>query len=324
MEPFFSSLGSNPVTSFATIFAAMALVAGLETVVPLRARNRWNTAHVAPNLALTLITLSTSALLNSVLVATLAHLEVEQFGLLRLRAFGPVAHTIAVLLMLDLSFYFAHVAMHKVPVFWRFHAVHHTDPAVDVTTTVRQHPVEALIRYVFMAGFAVALGASPAAFAIYRITSALNALPEHANVRVPAWLDRLLASFTTWPNVHKLHHSRSPQETDANYGNLFSFWDRIFRTFTPPGRAEHVRYGLDGFDESAKQTTLALLVDPFRSSGARRAVVARAKRTETWRNAPDATEVGAELPRSDWRRGRTLAIERGPSIVRPMKEAGRS
>jgi sterol desaturase/sphingolipid hydroxylase (fatty acid hydroxylase superfamily) len=267
MEPFFSSLGRSPVVSFATIFAAMALVAALETVVPLRARGRWNTTHLAPNLALTMITLTTSALFNSALVAVLVDLEAKQFGLLRLQALGPAAHTIAVLLILDLSFYFAHVAMHKLPVFWRFHAVHHSDPAVDVTTTVRQHPIEAVIRYVFMAVFAVAIGASPAAFAVYRITSALNALPEHANIRVPVWLDRLLAAFTTWPNVHKLHHSRAPHETDTNYGNLFSFWDRIFRTFTPPERSVHVRYGLDGFDESAKQTTLALLVDPFRSTG---------------------------------------------------------
>jgi sterol desaturase/sphingolipid hydroxylase (fatty acid hydroxylase superfamily) len=245
----------------------MALVAGLETVVPLRARGRWNTAHLAPNLTLTLITLSTSALFNSLLVAALIDLEAKDFGLLRLLALSPVAHTVAVLLILDLSFYFAHVAMHKVPVFWRFHAVHHSDPAVDVTTTVRQHPVEAVIRYVFMAAFAIAIGAGPVAFAVYRITSALNALPEHANVQVPVWLDRLLASFTTWPNVHKLHHSRSAQETDTNYGNLFSFWDRIFRTFTAPKPGEYVRYGLDGFDESAKQTTLALLVDPFRPTG---------------------------------------------------------
>ncbi len=267
MQPFFSSLGQSPVASLATIFAAMALVAGLETVIPLRARGRWNTAHLAPNLTLTLITLTTSALLNSVLVATLADLEVRQFGLLRRQTLGPIAHTVAVLLILDLSFYFAHVAMHKLPFFWRFHSVHHADPAVDVTTTVRQHPVEALIRYAFMAAFAVAIGASPAAFAVYRITSALNGLPEHANVRVPIWLDGLLASFTTWPNVHKLHHSRSARETDTNYGNLLSFWDRIFRTFTPPHRVEHVRYGLDGFDEPAKQSALALLVDPFRSGG---------------------------------------------------------
>jgi sterol desaturase/sphingolipid hydroxylase (fatty acid hydroxylase superfamily) len=244
----------------------MALLALVEALVPLHRRTHWNRAHLAPNLALTLFTFSTSALFNAALVAVLFELEAENFGLLPLLSPGPLVHTALVLLVLDFSFYVAHVAMHKLPLFWRFHAVHHSDPAVDVTTSIRQHPVESVIRYVFMAAFAITLGASPAAFAIYRIASALNALPEHASFRVPFWLDRALSLFTTWPNVHKLHHSRDPNETDTNYGNLFSFWDRLFGTFTPPRPAMKVRYGLEGFDQPAKQTTFALLVDPFRSA----------------------------------------------------------
>jgi sterol desaturase/sphingolipid hydroxylase (fatty acid hydroxylase superfamily) len=261
---FLSSLGRNPATSGAAIFAFMGLVALLETAIPLYARGRWNRAHLAPNLALTLLAFATSALFNSALVVALAKLEAEDLGVLRLLPLGSTAHVAAAVLVLDFSFYVAHVAMHKIPLFWRFHSVHHADPAVDVTTTIRQHPVEAVIRYAFMGVFAVAIGASPTAFAVYRISSALNALPEHANVRAPFWLDQLLSLFTTWPNVHKLHHSRDASETDTNYGNLFSFWDRLFLTFTRPQPSMSVRYGLDGFDDPARQTTLALLVDPFR------------------------------------------------------------
>jgi sterol desaturase/sphingolipid hydroxylase (fatty acid hydroxylase superfamily) len=92
-------------------------------------------------------------------------------------------------LALDLSFYVAHVAMHRVPAFWRSHRVHHSDPVIDVTTTIRQHPLEGLIRYAFMATFACAFGVGLGAFIVYRTWSVLNGLLEHANLRVPRWLE---------------------------------------------------------------------------------------------------------------------------------------
>jgi len=115
-----------------------------------------------------------------------------------------------------------------------------------------------------MAAFAFVLGASPASFAVYRTASALNGLLEHANIRLPLWLDHVLALVTTWPNMHKVHHSRTPEQTDTNYGNLFSFWDRLFRTFTSSSRGTDIHYGLDGFDGMHTQTTKGLLWLPFR------------------------------------------------------------
>jgi sterol desaturase/sphingolipid hydroxylase (fatty acid hydroxylase superfamily) len=142
--------------------------------------------------------------------------------------------------------------------------VHHSDPAVDVTTTIRQHPGEGVIRYVFMAAFAIALGAPPAAFAVYRVWSVVNGLLEHANLRVPRRLDAALALVVTSPNMHKVHHSRVPSETDTNYGNVFSFFDRLFGTFTPTERGERIAYGLEDLDDASSQTTLGLLAMPFR------------------------------------------------------------
>ncbi len=169
-----------------------------------------------------------------------------------------------VVLVLDFSFYVAHVSMHKVAAFWRYHRVHHSDPAVDVTTTIRQHPGESLIRYAFMAVFACVLGASPGAFAVYRAWSALNGLLEHANFRAPLWLDRALSLVTTWPYMHKIHHSRAADQTDTNYGNIFSWFDRLFGTFTPSERGVNIAYGLSGFDDPQTQTTAGLLALPFR------------------------------------------------------------
>ena len=249
------------MTTLVTILVAMAIVALAEAAIPLHARER---RHVGANLALTFITFATNVFFNAALVATLA--RTDGFGLLRLLPVGPIAGGIVTVLLLDFSFYVAHVAMHRVPGFWRYHRVHHADPAVDVTTTIRQHPGEGVIRYAFMAAFALGLGASPGAFAVYRVWSALNGLLEHANVRVPSRLDRALSLVTTWPNMHKVHHSRMVAQANTNYGNITSLFDRLFGTFTPSQHGADVVYGLDGCDDPTSQTTAALLAMPFCSA----------------------------------------------------------
>jgi sterol desaturase/sphingolipid hydroxylase (fatty acid hydroxylase superfamily) len=260
-----SSAILTSLTTVGAILASMATVALLETALPLRARGRWNRAHLGPNLALTFLTFATNAVFNVALVMALAWLQASGLGLLQAFSPQPLLEVGIVLLVLDFSFYVAHVAMHKLPGFWRFHRVHHSDPAVDVTTTIRQHPGESVLRYAFLAVFACVLGASPGAFAVYRAASAINGLFEHANLRLPAWLDRLLALVTTWPNLHKIHHSRAAAQTDTNYSNLFSIWDRLFSTFTPSREAAKVVYGLAEHDDPATQTAAGLLALPFRA-----------------------------------------------------------
>jgi sterol desaturase/sphingolipid hydroxylase (fatty acid hydroxylase superfamily) len=270
----------TPSTLFAAAFstigyllAGMAVVAAVETLVPLHARGRENRAHLGPNLALTFITFATNLLWNAAVVALVIWLEANDFGLLRWLAVPPLPAAFLAVAAFDLAFYAAHVSWHVFPSLWRFHAVHHSDPALDVTTTIRQHPVEGVLRYVAIAAMAIAIGPTPAAFAIYRSASALNALLEHSNIRAPRWLDRMLSLVTTWPYLHKVHHSRLPEQTDTNYGNLFSFWDRLFGTYTPSDRGRHIRYGLDGYDRPELQTTTALLALPFRSAHLRNDVI---------------------------------------------------
>jgi len=264
------------VTTVGAILASMAAIALLETAIPLRARGRWSRGHLGPNLALTFLTFATNAVFGAALVMLLAWQRSSGLGLLQLASPPPWLEVAIVVGVLDFAFYVTHVAMHKVPGFWRFHRVHHSDPAVDVTTTIRQHPGESAIRYAFLAVFACALGASPGAFAVYRAAVALNGLLEHANLRLPLWLDGLLSLVTTWPNLHKVHHSRVATQTDTNYGNLLSLWDRLFATFTPAREGANVVYGLEGFDDPATQTTAGLLALPFRDAQTSRASLATA------------------------------------------------
>lgn len=245
------------------ILTAMAVITLIEIAIPLHARGRWNSAHLVPNLALTFMTLALNLAFGAVLVLALVHLEAYGVGLLPALGLPSVVALGVTVVVLDFSFYVAHVAMHHVPAFWRFHRVHHSDPALDVTTTIRQHPGETVIRYAFMGAFAVFLGASPAALTTYRALAALNGLLEHANLRAPLWLDRLLVLVTTWPHMHKIHHSRVVEQTNSNYGNIFSVFDRLLGTYTPSVRGISVAYGLDGLDDVPTQTTAGLLALPF-------------------------------------------------------------
>lgn len=257
-----------PLSTAALILAGMAIIAVIEVAIPLHARGQWNRQHLGSNLTLTLLTFAAIMIGNAPLVALLAWLEASGRGFLSLAALPALPAVAVGIAMLDLGTYLAHVTMHRVPLLWRFHRVHHADPALDVTTSLRQHPGETLVRYGFISVFAVAVGVTPLTLAIYRTWSALSALFEHANIRLPDWLDRIFALVVVSPNMHKVHHSRTPALTDTNFGNIFSMFDRVFATFTSPDRGRDIRYGLDGLDDTATQTTLGLLALPFRAEKA--------------------------------------------------------
>lgn len=162
------------------------------------------------------------------------------------------------IMALDLSSYFAHVLLHQSPLGWRFHRVHHSDEEVDVTTAFRQHPGESLWRIAWQLPAIVLFALPMEVVALYLALSALNAQLEHANLRVPATLDRSLRLLFVTPDMHKVHHSAEQRQTDTNYANLFSLWDRLFGTYSRP--AKPLRYGLDGIEARSFR---GLLLLPF-------------------------------------------------------------
>jgi sterol desaturase/sphingolipid hydroxylase (fatty acid hydroxylase superfamily) len=253
------------LTGIGVLLVAMAVLAAVEAIIPLRRRGAWNARHLVPNLALTLVTVALSAALNVGILLGLVWVQSAGWGLLNLAALPVVLEVLLGIVALDLAWYATHVSMHKSPLLWRFHSVHHSDPAVDVTTTARQHPGEALFRYVYLAAFGVAVGVSPVAFAVYRVWSALHGLLEHANIQLPQWLDTAITFVFSSPNMHKVHHSRDARFTDTNYTNIFSVWDRLFGTFTPARHGREIDYGLQGLDDPSDQTTLGLLALPLRT-----------------------------------------------------------
>jgi sterol desaturase/sphingolipid hydroxylase (fatty acid hydroxylase superfamily) len=215
------------------------------------------------NLSLTLVTFALNWALDSAAAILALALSVEGNGVLRPFALSLGVTITITIVVLDLSAYLAHWAMHKSPLLWRIHRVHHSDPFVDVTTAFRQHPFEGVWRFFWTIAPIWLLGLPAAGVIVYRALSAGNALLEHANIRFAQRVDRALARAWVSPNMHKVHHSKEQPQTDSNYGNILSIFDHVFRTFRPTGEAVGVTYGLEGMSPEEGKSLARLVRLPF-------------------------------------------------------------
>src|SRR5262245_5980638 len=247
------------LTNITIIVSVMAVAALLETAVPFFAAKTWSRGRRAANLGLTAVVFLLNWLLASVAAIAALGLSIRSAGFV---AGLPLPiQILAGVVLLDFSTgYLAHRIMHMWPAMWRFHQVHHSNDFVDVTTTYRTHPVETVWRFLFAIIPVWILGISPAAVVIQRLLQATNGILEHANIRLWAPVDRVLSLFWVTPNVHKIHHSRLVSETNSNYANILTIYDRLLGTYTPAERAEKVVYGLDN-DRNLGEASFAGLVD---------------------------------------------------------------
>lgn len=167
--------------------------------------------------------------------------------------------------LLDMLVYGQHVLFHKFRLLWRLHRVHHTDTEFDVTTALRFHPLEILISMLIKFAAAILLGVPPAAAMAFEIILNASALFNHGNVNIPKAADAGLRLLIVTPDMHRVHHSVLPVETDSNYGFCLSLWDRIFGTYRgrPSGGHETMRLGLETHRETPDQRLDRLILQPF-------------------------------------------------------------
>jgi sterol desaturase/sphingolipid hydroxylase (fatty acid hydroxylase superfamily) len=244
------------------ILTVMGIGVLLEFAVPMFVAKVWADERRMANLGLTVVSFLSNWLLAS--LAALAAATWRPAGLLAQVEWPFWLQTVSGILVLDFSVgYLSHRAMHMLPFMWRFHQIHHSDPFVDVTTTYRTHPVETVWRFLFAIVPIWILGLPAAAVMIQRLLQATNGVIEHANIRLAATVDGLLSTVWVTPNVHKMHHSRQVHETNSNYANLLTIYDRLFGTYTPSGPAVSVVYGLDGADRSKIASFRDLLAMPL-------------------------------------------------------------
>lgn len=161
----------------------------------------------------------------------------------------------------DLWMYGWHRANHAIPWLWRFHRVHHSDLAVDVTSALRFHAGEMVLSAVLRLAVIPLLGITFGDLVLYELILQPVIYFHHSNIRFPARWDRLMRVVIVSPNMHRVHHSDRVEETNSNYASIFSWWDRLWRTYRERDLAA-VRYGLTTFREPQWQTLRGLLVTP--------------------------------------------------------------
>ncbi|WP_138994244.1 sterol desaturase family protein [Larkinella sp. C7] len=224
---------------------------------------RWR--HALTNARFTLVDGLVQLLLGFALLRELDWIEFHNWGLVRQLPFAnqPVVHFIAVFVVLDFLEYLYHVVMHRYGYLWRFHAVHHADPHVDVSTVLREHPGETFIRLTFLLVWVFISGSTFWALMARQFIQIVANVAAHANYRLPERLDRILSFVLVTPNVHHVHHHHQLPYTDSNYGDVLSIWDRLFGTFyTLP--ANELVFGLDTHPEPADGASFQhLLQQPF-------------------------------------------------------------
>ncbi len=210
----------------------LTLMAGLELANPCRKLRFSRRVRWSNNLALVVFNTLMLRLLfpaSAVGIATVAYQWNP--GLLKLFNISLIWQTIIAFVLLDLVIYAQHVLVHRVPVLWRLHKVHHLDPDYDVTTGSRFHTLEILFSMLVKSVAIVIIGAPPVAVVLFELVLNAMAMFNHANISLPAWLDRPLRWLLVTPDMHRVHHSQDPQEHHRNFGFNLSVWDRWFGTY---------------------------------------------------------------------------------------------
>jgi sterol desaturase/sphingolipid hydroxylase (fatty acid hydroxylase superfamily) len=252
----------DQTVSGSVLFTSFFVLYGLEFIIPLvRKRSKHTVANISFGLVLGLINLLFTSL-TFLLADWSQNARIGLFHQINIPT--PVTLFVSIIVLDFWAGYLIHYLFHKYEVLWKFHKVHHTDDLVDVTTTFRQHPMEGVIRILFHLSGMVILGISVWILLVYLTLSSINAQLEHANINLPKKLDRILQFIIVTPNMHKVHHSKHQPDTDSNYSNIFSLWDRLFKTFRARKNYTSIEYGLDTVDR--KHSSFGdLLKLPFRN-----------------------------------------------------------
>jgi len=181
----------------------------------------------------------------------------------------PAVTVVLVLVTIEAITYLQHRLFHAVPLLWRFHAVHHTDPWVDVTTSHRHHLLEVVITSTLLLPFIVVAGVPAGLLAVAILLRALIILVNHSNLALPRGLDALLRPFVVTPDFHRVHHSSDRHFTDSNFGTVLPLFDYLLGTArsVPYAAQPGMRCGLDAWREDADSRIDRLLLLPFRQTG---------------------------------------------------------
>jgi sterol desaturase/sphingolipid hydroxylase (fatty acid hydroxylase superfamily) len=260
-------LTSEPVVRLACFTGVFALMALWEIAAPRRQRTVARTLRWTNNLGVVAVdTLLVRLLLPAAAVGVAITGEAAGWGLLGLVDWPYWVKVAISVVVLDLTIYLQNVLFHAVPTLWRLHRMHHADLDIDVSTGVRFHPIEILLSLLIKIAVVAGIGAPALAVLIFEILLNATSMFNHGNVRMPASLDAVVRRLIVTPDMHRVHHSIEPAETNSNFGFNFAVWDRLFGTYRVQPAAGHIAMtiGLAQFRNPRELWLDRMLTQPLR------------------------------------------------------------
>jgi len=253
---------------FSVFIGLFMLFLSWEWLRPSRPPNANNMHRRLTNVAMMLINTAIMRLLfPAITVASAAWANGQNIGLFNTFTPTVLLSLIGSLIALDLIIYLQHLALHKIPLLWRFHRVHHLDMDLDTTTGVRFHPVEAIFSLLLKILAIVLLGAPVVAVILFEVTLNALSLFNHANINMHQKLEPLLRFILVTPHMHRIHHSVEPTEYSHNFGFNLSLWDRLFNTYLGVAKngEQKIIFGQKSLQNTSATGSLSqMLKIPFR------------------------------------------------------------
>ncbi|WP_299987143.1 sterol desaturase family protein [uncultured Ruegeria sp.] len=274
-------LAAEPTIRLVAFLGILAVMALWEVAAPRRRREIPRVVRWTNNLALVVLDTAILRLTFPILAVGLAAIAEERGWGFFNNTDVPVWVAIAVsMLLLDLAIYIQHVMFHAVPGLWRLHRMHHADLDFDATTGLRFHPVEILISMGIKLAVVAALGPPAVAVLLFEVILNATALFNHANIDLPRRLDRILRWIIVTPDMHRVHHSVDPCETNSNFGFNLPWWDRLLGTYVAQPAKGHkgMVVGIKQFRTRRDLWLDRMLVQPLRGPASGGALDARSHR----------------------------------------------
>ena len=258
----------NPSSSQVTLYAAIILTLWLVEAVVLTTswKDKWK--HTFTNMLFIFTALPVQLFMTIFVLMVSVWTVTHHWGVLFLLPYSGsfVVKYLLGFVLLDFCEYIYHVIMHKVKPLWNFHLVHHSDLELDVSTTVREHPVETCLRMCFLIIWVFLLGASFGLLLFRQTIQTISNITSHTKFRLPIKTNNIVSQVFITPNLHHVHHHFQLPYTDCNYGDVLSIWDRIFGTYHHNLPISKLTYGIDTYmDKKDNAKFLKILRIPFLS-----------------------------------------------------------
>lgn len=242
----------------------------LEALFPRKQRTQPRSGRWLTNIGLIVVDSITLRLLGPLTaLAAAAYASAHGWGLFNVLSLWVALplwlNVLLSVILLDLAIYAQHVASHKWSFLWNLHQVHHADRDIDVTTGSRFHPLEIIISMLYKCVVVVLLGPTVIAVLIFEVILNASAMFNHANIKLPFWFDKVIRTVVVTPDMHRVHHSVIPTETDSNYGFFLSVWDKCFNTYIAQPKQGHdgMLIGLNEYQTDRPSKILWCLRLPF-------------------------------------------------------------